>query len=414
MQLHATEHPFTTNLDISSAAFWAKSPIERDETFAWLRANAPVSWHRPMDESPMSPAVHQEKGFWAVVNAADIQYVSQNDALFSSALGGVAVQPVDPAAGRAPSFLEMDQPEHAHFRRLISAGFTPRAVSGLREKIVERAGQIVDAVTGAGEFDFVERVAARLPMLTIADMVGVPDSQIEEFTTAGINIAASASQDISVFLENFNVLREMGLDLVRHRRKHPRDDIATAIAQGEVDGQPLSDDQIASYVMLLASAGNDTTKYTTAWTMLNLASNPHEKAWLLKDFDERITPSIEEFLRHASVVTFFARTATQDTELGGRHIAAGDKVAMFYCSGNRDERLFPDPHRFDLSRPRANHVVFGGGGVHHCLGHLVAKAQLRAIFNEVLTKLPDIELAGEPSTGHTAFFDIVTRLPVRA
>jgi len=313
----------------------------------------------------------------------------------------------------------MDPPEHNSRRAIISPAFTPKGVARIRSKIEERAEQIVGAVLGVGEFDFVERVSSQLPMLTIADLFGVPESQIASFTKAGNDIMDSTDPDalpegvsaVEFRLKAMEVLRDISQDLVRYRRRHPADDIATALAEADVGGHPLSDDEIASMTVLLATAGNDTTRHTTSWTALNLSRNPDQKEWLAQDYEGRIGQAVEEFIRHATVVNMFARTATQDTELGGQAISEGDKVVMFYCSGNRDESLFPDPHRFDVGRPRTSHVAFGGRGVHFCLGNIVAKAQLKAIFGQVLTKIPNFQILGDPVRARSEFVNGIRYLP---
>jgi cytochrome P450 len=419
-EVFATEHPLTTDKDISSEAFWHRTFPERDETFCWLRKNAPVSWHKPLEDPELPPEVHGEAGFWAVVRAADIQYVSQNNELFSSEIGSVMVRPRHPDFMPPPTFLEMDPPRHTRFRQIMSAGFTPKSVARLTGKINQRAAQIVDRVVGAGKIDFVTEVAAKLPMLTIADMIGVPDSLSETFAQAGDNFIGARDPEIlppgvqpnDFVLQQMGVLRQIGVDLVNHRRQHPSSDIATALANAELDGSKLTDEDITSVMLLLSVAGNDTTKQTTTSTVISLDRNPGQRAWLMEDFDGRIAGSIEEFIRHASPVIEFIRTATQDTELAGQQITKGDKVTIFYCSGNRDESLFPDPHRFSLARPpRPAHVAFGGGGVHFCLGNGIAKAQLRALFSNILTKLSSMEV-GEPEYLYSEFINGVRHLPV--
>jgi cytochrome P450 len=417
--LFATEHPLTTDKDISSEAFWHKSFEERDETFSWLRHNAPVSWHQPIEDPELPREVHGETGFWAVTRAADIQYVSQNNELFGSAAGSVQLRPRHPGLIQPPTFLEMDPPQHTRYRQVMSAAFTPKGVARLSGKISQRAAQIVDRVVGAGEIDFVEEVSARLPMLTVADMIGVPDSLTETFAHAGDNMMGARDprilppgvSPIDFSIQQMMILRQIGVDLVNHRRKHPSSDIATALANAELEGKKLTDDDISSVMLLLSVAGNDTTKQTTTHTIISLDRNPDQRAWLMEDFDSRIASSIEEFIRHACPVIEFARTATEDTELGGQKIDKGDKVGIFYCSGNRDESVFDHPHRFDLNRPRRPHVGFGGGGVHFCLGNGIAKAQLRALFSEILTKLPDMKV-GEPEYLYSEFINGVRRLPV--
>ncbi|WP_424533553.1 cytochrome P450 [Sphaerisporangium viridialbum] len=421
MLIHATEHPPTTDKDISSRAFWAQPMAEREKTFAWLRKHAPVSWHAPIEVPGLPREVHGQAGFWAVVRAEDITIVSQNHDLFSSALGTATLRPMDPAQRQPPTFLHMDPPEHTAYRKVMSAAFTPKAVAKLSRKIEERAREIVDRVVGAGEFDFVAEVSCKLPMLTVADLLGVPSELAEDFARAGNEVITimTAPEELppgvsfqEYAAERMQFLFAMGAELAAHRRRHPADDIMTNLVQADFDGRRLTDGDIGSMMMLLSVAGNDTTKQTTSQTAVQLDRNPDQRAWLMEDFDGRIAGAVEEFVRHASPVIAFARTAATDVELGGVTIQAGDRVAIFYASGNRDETVFDHPERFDLSRGRSPHVGFGGGGVHYCLGNGVAKAQLRALFKEILTKLPNLEV-GEPEYLRSEFINGVRRLPVR-
>ncbi|OHV58637.1 MULTISPECIES: cytochrome P450 [unclassified Pseudofrankia] len=421
-QLFANEHPLTTDKDISSEAFWRKTFRERDKTFAWLRRKAPVSWHRPLEDPVLPPEIHGEAGFWAVTKAEDIRFVGLNHELFSNALGGISLRPMLPAMTQSASFLEMDPPDHTRYRQIMSAAFTPRAVARVNAKIEERARQIVGGLVGAGDFDVVEDLSARLPMLTVADLIGVPEGLTQTFADAGEKFIGALTNpesrpegvSLSEFAgEQLGILRDIGVDLVNFRRTRPGDDIATALANAQFDGRRLSDEEITSIMRLLSIAGNDTTKQTTSWTVLALDRNPEQRAWLLEDFDGRIAGAIEEFVRYACPVLQFARTATQDVELGGQQIRQGDKVAVFYCSGNRDEAVFEDPHRFDLSRGRTPHVGFGGGGIHYCLGNGIAKAELRALFGEILTQLPKLQVTGEPDLLFGEFSSGIRHLSAR-
>ncbi|WP_349428870.1 cytochrome P450 [Microbacterium sp. LWS13-1.2] len=415
------EHPLTTDEDISSDAFWHQTFEARDETFARLRAEAPVSWHESRHVTDV-PEEYHEAGFWALTKKEDITFASQNHQIFSSdqANGGVTFRAIDRSAAAPPTFLTMDPPNHTRYRQIMSAAFTPKAVNRLSEKINERAEQIVSAVEGGGEFDFVKDVAAKLPMLTVADLVGVPESLVRTFAEAGDNFVGAGDPEFAVeglsrqefAFQQIQVLTQIGADLVEYRRSNPGDDIATALANFEPDGKPLSTQDIGSMMLLLSVAGNDTTKQTTSRSVVSLWRNPDQKAWLTEDFDGRIAASIEEFVRHASPVIQFARTAMEDVEIRGQQIERGDKVVLFYCSGNRDEESWPDAHVFDLQRERVPHVGFGGGGVHYCLGNGVAKAQLRALFREILTRLPDMEV-GEPEYLRSDFINGVKHLPVR-
>lgn len=416
----ATSHTPTTEKDISSSAFWSKPFAERDETFSWLRKNAPVSWHPPLEDQRVPPELHKEAGFWAVTRLSDIQHVSQNNEIFSSQQGTVMVRPLHPDTVLVPNFLEMDPPLHTQYRQMMSAAFTPKAVARLSAKIEERAHDIVAAVAGVGRIDLVDEVSGKLPMLTLADMLGLDGDAAGEFARAADNFVGASDPEVvpdgrdpvEFMIEQLGVMSKVGLDLVHYRREHPAEDIATAIAQGRIDGERLTDDQIGSIMLLLSVAGNDTTKQTTTWAVLELDRNRDQRQWLYEDFNARIAGATEEFVRYASPVIEFARIATEDTELGGQQISRGDKIGIFYCSGNRDESVFEHPEKLDLRRPRTPHVGFGGGGVHYCLGNGLAKAQLRAILNEIRLQLPNLAVVGEPELLNSEFINGIRHLPV--
>ena len=206
------------------------------------------------------------------------------------------------------------------------------------------------------------------------------------------------------------LLSSTGVELAQFRRKNPGDDLMTSIVNAEVDGHRLTDEEIGAFLILLASAGNDTTKQATTHAMIALADNPAQRDWLMEDFDERIGPAVEEFVRWSSPVLQFARFATEDTEINGQPVHTGDKVGLFYCSANRDEAAFADPGVFDLSRSPNPHLGFGGGGPHFCLGSQLAKTELRNLFRELLTRLTTVEF-GEPDLLYSNFVHGVKRLP---
>lgn len=231
---------------------------------------------------------------------------------------------------------------------------------------------------------------------------------------AGVDEQAVAEgiDSVTFLISHMMLLRDSAIEIARDRRSHPKDDLMTAIVHAEVDGQRLTDDQIGAFMVLLSTAGNDTTKQTTSHTILALDRYPEQREWLMADFDGRIGTAIEEFVRYGTPVMDFARTATADTEIRGTTIRAGEKVALFYCSGNRDESVFDRPDEFILSRSPNHHVGFGGGDVHFCLGSNVARTQLRVLFRELLTRRPDIEI-GEPEWLPNQFVHGIKRLPAR-
>jgi cytochrome P450 len=408
----ATEREYS-ELNISDPEFWAQPFDVRDQTFARLRANEGLSWHQPLE----SIFGLVEPGFWALTRRADIVYASQHPELFTSAQG-VALNPLPIEIQRISTFfLTMDPPEHTVYRRLISSAFTPKQLRRIEDQIQRNAVQIIDDLVGAGDIDFVKACSARLPMLTIAEMLGVAADKRERVAQAGEAIFSSSDDEYATFQERAEFsMREMQLlvdtavDLAKFRRRQPGEDLMTNIVEAEVDGTRLTDEQIGAFMILLTSAGNDTTKQTTTHAMKALVEHPEQRAWLMEDFDGRIGSAIEEFVRWTTPVIQFARFATQDTELAGQPIHAGEKVGLFYCSANRDDSVFAAPREFDLARSPNPHIGFGGLGPHYCLGNQLAKVELRHLFRELLTRLRTVEF-GEPAYLQSSFVHGIKRLP---
>ena len=402
-----------SRFDITSHDFWSRPFAERDQIFAQLRTGDGLTWHRPFE----SLFGMEEPGFWALTRRADIAFVSQHPELFTSA-EGVALSPMPAEIQRFASFfLSMDPPQHTVYRRLISSAFTPRNVRQIEDQIHRNAVAIVDDLVGAGDVDFVAACSARLPMLTIMDMLGVPGADQPAVAYAAEKLFGMSDDEYATPEERavdpvaqITLLSSTGVELAQFRRKNPGDDLMTSIVNAEVDGHRLTDEEIGAFLILLASAGNDTTKQATTHAMIALADNPAQRDWLMEDFDERIGPAVEEFVRWSSPVLQFARFAIEDTEINGQPVQTGDKVGLFYCSANRDEAVFADPGVFDLSRSPNPHLGFGGGGPHFCLGSQLAKAELRNLFRELLTRLTTVEF-GEPDLLYSNFVHGVKRLP---
>ncbi|AGZ49766.1 Methyl-branched lipid omega-hydroxylase [Mycobacterium kansasii] len=403
-------------IDLSSRAFWASTAAERERSFAVLRAERPVSWHRPVEDALLQDP--DDPGFWAVTRRSDIVTVSRANEVFLSGKGVIFENvPVELLEG-SQSFLAMDPPRHTKLRKLVSAAFTPRQVRRIEDSIKTNAKVIVEELRAAGSgVDFVEHCAKELPMRTLSDMVGIPASERQRVAHAAdalVSWADSVYLDgrnpLQVLFENQAYLHQLAAELAAERRDHPGDDLFSGLVNAEVDGDRLSDADVAAFFVLLAVAGNDTTRQATSHTLRALTDFPAEKAWLVVDFDNRIGTAVEEFIRWATPVMTFRRTAATDFELAGQTIRAGEKVVMFYASGNRDEDAFEHPERFELSRSPNPHVGFGGGGVHFCLGAHVARAQLRAIFGELLRQLPGIQ-AGDPAYVPGNFVHAIRTMP---
>jgi cytochrome P450 len=308
----------------------------------------------------------------------------------------------------------MDAPRHTKLRGLVSSAFTPRQVRRIEDGIRERATTIVEEAGPTGGGDFVELIAKKLPLWTISDMIGVPEADRERVVHAADTLVTVTDPEIAGDASPLEALgsalwtlTEFATELAAEREKHPGDDLMTALVQAEIDGDKLTHPEIAAFFVLLSVAGNDTTRHTTSHAMRALTVNPDQRELL----PEHIDTAVEEFVRWATPVLTFRRTATRDVELHGQKIAEGEKVVLFYHSGNRDDDAFPDPWRFDVTRDPNHHVGFGGGGPHYCLGASLARTQLRSIFTELLERVPDIQ-ADEPELFKgAAFIHGVKRMP---
>lgn len=408
---HKPEHD---EVDISSKAFWALTSEEREKTFALLREIRPVSWQRPVEDA-VTPDP-DDPGYWALVKHADITRVSKDNETFISGQGVLFDLLPDIFLQMSQSFLAMDEPQHDRLRKLVSSAFTPKQIKRIDDKIKAAAKEIVDDVAGKGSIEFVEECAERLPVRMFGDIFGVPEELRATVAKAAADVVAWADPEIlagrpadEVQVEACVTLHDIAEQLIADRRKNPGEDLMTNLVQAEVDGRTLDDFEIGAFFVLMAVAGTDTTKHTASHTMRAFTDFPEQKDWLLEDFDGRISAAIDEFIRFASPVMTFRRTAVKETELGGHRVIPGDKVVMFYPSGNRDSDVFADPEKFDLSRNPNPHVGFGGGGVHFCLGNQLAKSMLRALFHQLLTRIPDFR-AGDPEYLGTNFMRGVKRM----
>jgi cytochrome P450 len=403
-------------IDLSSRAFWATTAAERERSFAVLRAERPVSWHPPVEDALLQDP--DDPGYWAITRRADIATVSRTSEVFLSGKGVIFENVPEELLEASQSFLAMDPPRHTFLRKLVSAAFTPRQVRRIEDSIKANAKTIVEELRVAGSgADFVEQCAKELPIRTLSDMVGIPESERQRVAHAADAMVSWADpvyldrrNPMEVLVEAQMYIHQVAFALAAERREHPGDDLFSSLVNAEVDGDRLADADVAAFFVLLAVAANDTTRQTTSHAMKALTDFPDQRAWLLEDFDNRIGAAIEEFIRWATPVMTFRRTAATDFELGGQTIRAGEKAVMFYPSGNWDTEVFEYPERFDLSRSPNPHVGFGGGGVHFCLGAHVARAQLRAIFAELLRQLPNIE-AGEPAYVPGNFIHAIRSMP---
>ncbi|HEY2703584.1 MAG TPA: cytochrome P450 [Candidatus Dormibacteraeota bacterium] len=405
-------------VDISSTAFWSQPPEQRERSFAVLRRERPVSWHRPA-EGGLVPQDSVDPGYWAVVRHEDVVAVSRNAQTFCSGRGVMFEDIPEEINEAATSFLAMDAPRHATLRRLVASAFTVRQVARIEERIRVLARALVTELAPLGECDLVAQVSERLPVLTLSEMLGVAPADRELVARAANDMVGwndpelvGGREPIELTYEALLSLLGVALRMAEERRRRPGDDLMTALVQAEVEGDRLTDEEVGAFFVLLNVAGNDTTRHTISHGVRLLTEHPEQRRRLMDDFGDRIDGAVDEILRWSTPVMTFRRTVTRDAELRGQRIAEGDKVVLFYSAANRDARAFDHPERFDILRHPNPHVGFGGGGPHFCLGFSLARAELRAIFDEMLHRVPDIE-AGPPQYLGGNFMNGIKRLPVR-
>lgn len=395
----------TPAIDLTAnAAFDGHHPWEQ---YAWLRANDPVHWH-PEADGP---------GFWAITKYADIRSISRQPKLFSSAARGVMLAEADEEylVALRQMMLVMDPPQHDRFKLLVSRGFTPKAAQSLRTRIEQLAAEIIDDVVDRGECDLVGDISGRLPSGLIAELMGIPRSdgerlyELTELMHTTDDAVASPEERQAA---TFEMLSYAGETAAR-KRLDPGDDLASALVQAEVDGDRLTDGELQWFFLLLVNAGGDTTRNLLAEGIQVLFDQPAERRRLQTDLDGLLATSVEEMLRYTSPVVHFRRTAMEDTVVRGQPISAGDKLMVFYGSGNRDEDVFEDPDRFDVGRNPNPHMAFGGGGPHLCLGLHVARIEIAVMLREILTRLPDLQPAGPAVPLASNFITGVKTMPVR-
>jgi cytochrome P450 len=404
------------DVDLGSLEFWGRPAEERDVYFAWLREHAPISRHEPPEDLLGLPDQGRQD-YWAIVRYEDVRGISRDTQTFCSGKGTQFADAPPEFLEASMSFLAMDAPRHTKLRGLVSSAFTPRQVARIEEGIRENARRIVAEAAPTGGGDFVELIAKRLPLVTISEMIGVPEPDRDRIVAAADLLVTTSDPEvfgerppIEMVGEALWTLSEFATQLAAHRERHPGEDLMTGLVQAEIDGERLTHAEIAAFFVLLSVAGNDTTRHTTSHALRALSIHPEQRALLLEEPEARLRVAVEEFVRWASPVLTFRRTTTRETELCGRTLPAGEKVVLFYHSANRDERAFPEPWRFDVTRDPNRHLGFGGGGPHYCLGASLARAQLRAIFGEMLRVIPDVE-AGEPELLRSAFVHGVKRMP---
>jgi methyl-branched lipid omega-hydroxylase len=404
-------------IDLSSPEFWLAPRDFREGAFKTLRDERPVAFYaeRVLEGVPFPPG----PGYYALTRHDDIWHVSRNPQLFCSGKGsniGDLPQEMNEFFG---SMINMDDPKHFRLRSIVSKGFTPKEIAKVEGYVQTKAAAIVDNLLEkypGGECDFVEEVAAPLPLQIICEMMGIPaedEKQIFNWTNV---ILGAGDPDYGGTLE---VLMAAGLGMFQYaqalgedRISNPREDVTSAMMHAEVDGSRLTAQEFGSFFILLVVAGNETTRNAISHGMKALTDFPDQREKFFGDFENTYKTAVEEIVRWSTPVIHFRRTATEDTEINGHPIKEGEKVVMFYSSGNRDERVFDDPYRFDvLRKPNPAQIGFGAGGPHFCLGANLARREIAVMFDELRRRLPSMRITGEPDMLQSAFINGIKRMP---
>ena len=408
------------DVDLTDLDVWEKR-VPYD-WLALLRREAPLHWQPERDG----------RGFWALTRHDDVVQVSKDWQTFSSELGGTSLQDLTEEELEArKSMIDTDPPPHTRMRALVNKGFTPRVVNAYEERIRGLARGILTSAFEQDEFDWVESVAAEIPMWVFSEIMGLPVADRRLIIELGDKIlgntdpevvgeeyvAERALQDPELrklpFSSPFSLdLIEYGRALGEERRSDPRDDITTRLVEAELDGSRLSEQEFGVMFILLTTAGNETTRHTISLGLLDLLEHPDELQRLVGD------PSLaglaaDELLRRAHPVHHFRRTATRDVVMHGRRIREGDKVTIWYAAANYDEEKFADPYRLDVGRTPNRHVTFGLGGPHFCLGAHLARLEIKVWLEEMIPYLPRLEPVGDPVRLRSNFFNGIKRMPVR-
>jgi methyl-branched lipid omega-hydroxylase len=415
----ASETPDPSTIDLDTLR-WDEPEmwigLDREAVFAAMRAEHPVLW---CEEAEM-PGFGKGPGFWSLSRYADIMEVSRNPQQFHSGPSTTIPDMPMEIAEFFGSMINMDAPRHTRLRLIVNRAFTPKRVARIEDQVQAKAEAIVAAVADRGECDFVTEIAAKLPLEIICDMMGIPPSDYQRvFDLTNIILGAGDAEYTPDFMALMNAsveLSQMAQEIGRHRLEHPADDLTSALMQAEVEGEDgavhrLTAEELGSFFILLVAAGNETTRNAISHGMYALTTHPDQRQALAVDFEAAIPGAVDEIVRWATPVIHFRRTAVDDCVIGGQEIAAGDKVVMWYSSANRDEAVFDDPYRFDIARTPNEHVGFGAGGPHFCLGANLARREITVMFRELFDKLPDLEITGEPDYLQSNFIHGIKRMP---
>ena len=411
------------NIDLSDMAFWGLPPAQREAAFTLLRAERPIPFFEEPDLGGSSAlALPPGPGYRVLTRHADVTEVSRHPDIYCSSKGALTIidlpeEMIDFFAG----MIATDNPRHARLRRIVSAAFSPRHIRAIEDTIEQTAVRLIDQLAGLGECDLVTAIAAPLSLEIICDMMGLPASEHATVFRCSNVIASSSdveflpegSDTLGAILEAGQELTSIMSELASFRRTHPADDLTTALISTNIDGESLTEAELASFFILLLTAGNETTRNSISHGILALSEHPEQRALWQADPAGTAATGVDEVVRWASPVIWMRRTVTTDTVLSGEELHAGDKVLLLYPSANRDEDAFEDPFRFDVLRSPNPHVGFGAAGPHFCLGAHLARREIDVMLRLLLTRLPDIEVSGEPDWAQSRFVNGIKHLPCR-
>lgn len=407
-------------IDLSDMEFWGRPWTERDAAFATLRRERPVAFFEDPVFEGAGLDLEPGPGYYAVTSHRGVADASRHPEIFRSGRGAVSIIDLPPEMVEYFSgMISTDDPKHARLRRIVSNAFNPRTVKAIEDSIERLAREYVDTAVESGTGDFIVDIAAPFPLRIICDMMGVPPSEDATVLYASNIILSGGDPDIMptdkdpilTLLEAGSSLTGIMEELGAFRRENPIDDLTSALVNAEIEDERLTQQELASFFVLLVTAGNETTRTAIAHGLNALTENPDQRELLARDFDAHVKTGTDEIVRWASPVTWMRRTLATDYELAGTALSAGDKVLLFYNSANRDETVFTDPYRFDITRTPNDHFGFGAPGPHFCLGAHLARREISVMFRELLGRFPEVHATGAPAMLRSSFINGIKRLP---
>jgi cytochrome P450 len=410
-------------IDLSNTEFWARPWDEREGAFQTLRRERPMPFYdEPEIPEALSYVIPKGRGYYALTRHAHIAEASRHPEIFQSGRGATSIVDMpEEMLDFFGSMINMDNPRHARLRRIVSAAFNPRMIKSIEDQIELRADDVIDRVADRGGCDFVVDVAARLPLEIICDMMGIAAADYDTvFNASNVILSAGDTEYVRpgedpmvAFMNAAQQLNLLMTDLATYRRGHPTEDVTSALVNTNVDGEALSETEIAAFFILLVVAGNETTRNAISHGLLAMTSYPEQRALWQAEPARIAATGVDEVVRWGSPVIWMRRTVASDTVLGDVELVEGDKVIMFYNSANRDEDVFADPFTFDVRRDPNPHIGFGAAGPHFCLGAHLARQEIDVMFRHLFERLPDIEAVGEPDRLLSPFINGIKHLDCR-